>query len=671
MVMTYIQQYKYIILIAFLCCAIIALLIYKRYRRKKMYRQVKARNSKNRLRKLQAIYLRIRPLARIYKKIQKRMLILYPTELIDVSDRVTKSMTTSLLFAGGILAAVLVFSQGDIFFIGMGITVTYMMYHFIINSRFEMMDNKLHDQFQKYLPTVKSNFYTANKFMDTTLYRCIDDCDYEMSLHAQKFYDISKAIDMKSATDRYIAVAPNRFFLLFIAICTTVSQFGDKIINGKSVFIENLRFLQTEVQMEHIKLKRNRSLFSCYTFLTVLPLFCMKLISWYMSDKFPEVANYYTGFKGILSMVAIFITSMVSYRMVLDLKDTINKEPKEHEILNWLSNVPVISKYLVRKINKNYSKAERFNDKLKLTGEGMGCKQFYLQRYIFAIVMFILSNIILVGAVYVERNNILNEYEKAFATSYVEVDELKETMADISELYVKQCIRNGYYDVNPEELQEDIIAHTSVKKPTYVKMISDVVIEKVTSYGDTYFKWYYLLFAYATLLIGYNIPVLLINNKAKQMKNSMEDEVNQFQTLAIMLMHEANLNVSIILEWMERFSFCFKDSITTCIINLPYGEEKALEQMRNSESFEPFKRFVNSLMLINESGPVAAFGEIKIERENNEEDRKLDIEAAQKAKSAKGLLISIMPLAVEIYTYLFIPMFQLMDEMSVIMNSTF
>lgn len=671
MIMTYIQQYKYIILISFLCCAIIALLIYKRHRRKKMYRQVKARNSKNRLRKLQAIYLRVRPLARIYKKIQKRMLILYPTELIDVSDRVTKSMTTSLLFAGGILAAVLIFSQGDIFFIGMGITVTYMMYHFIINSRFEMMDNKLHDQFQKYLPTVKSNFYAANKFMDTTLYRCIDDCDYEMSLHAQKFYDISKAIDMKSATDRYIAVAPNRFFLLFIAICTTVSQFGDKIINGKSVFIENLRFLQTEVHMEHIKLKRNKTLFSCYTFLTVLPLFCMKLISWYMSDKFPEVANYYTGFKGILSMVAIFVTSMVSYRMVLDLKDTINKEPKEHEILNWLSNVPVISKHLVRKINRNYSKAERFNDKLKLTGEGMGCKQFYLQRYIFAIVMFILSNIILVGAVYVERNNILNEYEKAFATSYVEVDELKETMADISELYVKQCIRNGYYDVNPEELQEDIIAHTSVKKPTYVKMISDVVIEKVTSYGDTYFKWYYLIFAYVTLIVGYNIPVLLINNKAKQMKNSMEDEVNQFQTLAIMLMHEANLNVSIILEWMERFSFCFKDSITTCIINLPYGEEKALENMRNSESFEPFKRFVNSLMLINESGPVAAFSEIKIERENNEKDRELDIEAAQKAKSAKGLLISIMPLAVEIYTYLFIPMFQLMDEMSVIMNSTF
>lgn len=600
------------------------------------------------------------------------MLILYPTELIDVSDRVTKSMTSSLLIAGGILTIVLLTSQGDIFFIGMGVSVTYMLYHFMINTRFEKMDNKLHNQFKKYLPTVKSNFYAANKFMDTTLYMCMDDCDYEMSLHAQKFYDISKAVDMKTATDRYIAVAPNRFFLLFIAICTTVSQFGDKILkDGKSVFLENLRFLQTEVQMEHIKLKRNRTLFSFYIFLTVMPLFFLKLISWYMSEKFPEIANYYTGFKGILSMVAIFVSCMVCYKIVMDLKDTINKEPKEHEILNWLSSVPIISKHLVRQINRNYSKAERFNDKLKLTGEGIGCKQFYLQRYLFAIGMFLFANTILIGGVYVERNNILNDYEKAFASSYVEVDELKGTMEAISEIYVKQCIKNGYYDISPEELQADIAAHTNVKKPNYVKMISDVVIEKVTDYQNTYFKWYYLIFAYVSLVIGYNLPVLLINNKAKQMKNSMEDEVNQFQTLAIMLMHEANLSVSVILEWMERFSFCFKESITTCIINLPYGEEKALEQMRNSESFEPFKRFVNSLMLINEVGPEAAFGEIKIERENNEEDRKLEIEAMQKAKSAKGLIVSVVPMAVEIYTYIFMPLFELMDELSVIMNSTF
>ena len=202
-----------------------------------------------------------------------------------------------------------------------------------------------------------------------------------------------------------------------------------------------------------------------------------------------------------------------------------------------------------------------------------------------------------------------------------------------------------------------------------MSMVSKVVIEKVTDYNNTYFKWYYLALAYAALVIGYNIPVFLINHKAKQMQNSMEDEVNQFQTLAIMLMHEANLNVSIILEWMERFSFCFKESIRTCIINLPYGEDKALEQMRNSESFEPFKRFVNSLMLINEAGPVAAFGEIKIERENNEEDRKLEIEAMQKKKSFKGLLISVIPMIVESALYIFVPMYQMVNEMSAIMNT--
>ena len=78
---------------------------------------------------------------------------------------------------------------------------------------------------------------------------------------------------------------------------------------------------------------------------------------------------------------------------------------------------------------------------------------------------------------------------------------------------------------------------------------------------------------------------------------SMEDEVSQFQTLILILMHVDGVNTIMLLEWMERFAFVFKDSISTCIIDLPHSGQKAIQAMQDKESFAPFKSLCLNLLL--------------------------------------------------------------------------
>ena len=95
----------------------------------------------------------------------------------------------------------------------------------------------------------------------------------------------------------------------------------------------------------------------------------------------------------------------------------------------------------------------------------------------------------------------------------------------------------------------------------------------------------------------------------------MEDEVIQFQTIVLILMHVDGIMIDTVLEWMERFAFCFKTSISECIINLEYSTQKALQKMKNVETFPPFKRFVDNLLMVDDEDILTAFAEIETDRE--------------------------------------------------------
>ncbi len=642
------------------CLLLIAYYSYYTKKKNRIYKQIRGKRKKNNyLQPIFVYFTRSRLFRKSFEKTRRRIQMIYPADMSEVNERATRYTFLGLLVAGSVMAVVLLTSGGDLFYICSGLVITYIIYSQVITIRFELMENNLLNQLVDFLTDVRNNYYKSGKMVDKAIYMSIDDAPYEISLHASKIHKILCSVNINAESNKYINVAPNRFLLTLLAICTTVCEYGDKVLDdGQSMFIKNLGYLKDELRVELLKIKRNNFLFSGLAMVSVIPILFVKPIEWWAVDSMPELKGFYTGSYGTICMVLVFALALLCYTLITNLKDMSHKDIKEHLILQKLSSIRIISKVLTKETNRNYTKAMRINNKLKQTGEHMGYKQFLLKRILWAVTMGVIVQFLIVGASGQQKKFILNDFSSSFNSSFITDREYQETMRETAKMYAnsKQLIKN---DFDKDALVEDIVTNSPVTNRTYAEMVVDEIIKKLEESSNIYYRWYYLFVVFAGVLLGYNIPLIILNYSFKSMRMGMEDEVNQFQTIVLMLMHVDGMNIKTILEWMERFAYIFKDPISRCIIELPYGEEKALKKLRASEPFSPFIRFVNNLLSVNDQGIIASFEEIVSERVSNQEDRKVENEIISKKKSGRAAFICFIPIMFEIVCYLVYPMLQL------------
>lgn len=187
------------------------------------------------------------------------------------------------------------------------------------------------------------------------------------------------------------------------------------------------------------------------------------------------------------------------------------------------------------------------------------------------------------------------------------------------------------------------------------EIIADCVYAHVKDYQDASFKWWYVLVAMLAAVAFYQLPVIVLKVNEKELQDFMEDEVIQFQSIIMILMHIDQMTVGTILEEMEKFAFCFADSIQKCINHLPSGEEQALTQLTIDEPFEPFVRLVENLMSCDRIGIKQAFNEIDIERQNYIEKRKQEGEIKLNNKAATAQFLAFAPISFIIGFYMVVP----------------
>jgi len=144
--------------------------------------------------------------------------------------------------------------------------------------------------------------------------------------------------------------------------------------------------------------------------------------------------------------------------------------------------------------------------------------------------------------------------------------------------------------------------------------------------------------------------------RERVLRISMEDEVKQFHTIILMLMHLDRISVEDILHWMEQFAEIFKPSIQKCINCYEYGDRQALEQLLIDEPYPPFARIVENLISAADKITVEqAFDELKLEREFYMEKRKQDNEITVARKGMWGKFIAFIPMGATILLYLLVP----------------
>lgn len=614
--------------------------------------------------KLYLIYNKIPFLKRYVKKLRRKIEIISIEDEYITRRQTSKIITNALLVIIPLTLAIFLFTNGNPLLRVILLMFEVFLIETIMTGMVDKLDTKLLKQQIDFFAEIRHAYHEFN-MVEEAIYEVSQNDELEVSRQGEKIYEILISDDPETELEKYYDVAPNSYLKEFAGISYLTREFGDRTIDGASLYLKNLNNITQEMQLEILKRDKLDYVFQSLSVIAMLPvLFLQPLRNWAVSN-FSFTAQFYDGKLGLVTQIAIILVTLICYILTRKLKDSGSikdeyKDPNNVWQMKLYKN-PIIKKIVDLFIPKEKTKEYRKMIKLmKDSATKQKLETLYINRIAICIVTFVCSLLL-----FMQLHNVAVDYVYNEPTSDYDVmgsmsaSDEKKAMK-ITEEHNKVLEKfKGKTNTTKEQIEKE------VRKLDYFKEYKDAEIEKQVNkiydklkiINAEYLKWFELLLAFLFAGIGYMGPKLMLIFQKTLRKLEIENEIMQFQTIILMLMKIERVNVEIILEWLERYANIFKEPITKCVNNYESGAWEALEELKEEVSAPQFIRIVESLQSAVEKIPIAqAFDELDNEREYYQEKRK---ETNEKLISRKGLIgkvVGFAPMVLLFVGYLIIPL---------------
>lgn len=653
--------------VIYLVVAGVGIAIYAFYQIRHMDRINKSANiSKKSRNKLYVFYKLFRTLPvinKIFSKVLANTESVYPADVMSINREATKIMLKACLYSIMVFVVTAFLSKGEIWYLMMGILTALVIFHYNLTAIFSAKEYILLEQMKDFLSAVRHH-YLQQPIVEDAIDSTMDEIPYEIRLHISRIHEILVSPMMEEKTEEYTSTSPNRFFLLLLSICTSTKEYT----NGETSFLDSLSYLKEEIDIEILKQDAIRKAFSCMSGVCLCSVFFIKPIEAWAISNMPDLSDFYAGFYGKALLVLIFLFSFASYYLVNVLKQSHRGEIVKKNIWTRLSNLPFISPLLNKTINKYYTKSRKTNEDMKEVGDQTGPKAFLMKRCVFAVIAFALVNSTVFVSTVQEKLTMLKYYVAEFDNEVVPNERYLQVMEMAAYDYANSM--KQVKELSNNDIKGQLISSGTIRNETYAQMVADEVIRVLDKYHNTYYKWYMFLASILIALFAFMIPKWYLAFKCKVSSMNKEEEVNQFRTLILILMHADGIHLEEILEWMERFAYSFKSTLEDCIIALESGEKKALEAMQHAEDNKSFQRFVDCLLAIDDTDIEIAFAEVIIDRNYSIKRREQDNKELIQRRSSTAGIIAFVPVLTLLVGYLITPMLILAVKMFFAMDFT-
>lgn len=614
--------------------------------------------------KLYLFYRKMPFLKRYILKLRRKL------EIINIQDEYAtrrdsaKIITKSLVILLPIVILTILLTKTNYLLMFILLIFELFMVDILIDSSVDKKDDALLVQQIDFFSEIRHAYHEYN-MVEEAIYQVSQDDEKDVSRQGEKIYDILISDDPETELEKYYDVAPNNFLKEFAGLSYLTKEFGDRKVDGASLYLKNVDNITQEMQIEILKRDKLNYVFRSLSLISIAPvLFLEPLKNWAISN-FSFVRSWYNGKSGIIVQILILVITFISYVLVRKLKDNGSVNTSTQNTQNpWQAKVyknkfakKIIDLFIPKDGTKDYKK---MTDLLTDAASPLKMEWVYVNRICIAIVTFCVSLL-----VFVQLHRVAIDYEYTQPTTDYNL------MGGMSSKDEQKAIEltkqdNIFLDMFRGKLkttEKDV--ERAIKNSKYYQDATDKEIKKATEriYGkiqvvnSEYLQWFELLLAFVFGILGYMSQEWILMFQVKMRQLEMEDEVMQFQTIILMLMRIERVNVEIILEWLERYSNIFKSQITKCVNNYEAGAWEALEKLKNSISYMPLIRIVESMQAAVEKIPIKdAFDELDAERDYYREKRKESNARLISKKAMVGKVIGFAPMVCLFVGYLIIPL---------------
>ena len=613
--------------------------------------------------KLYIFFSRVPFIKRYVLKLRRRLEILNIDDEYITRRDVAKILTKALVILIPLIIITILVTKSNYLLMFILLIFELFMIDILMEGSVDKKDNELLTQQLDFFSEIRHAYHEFN-MVEEAIYQVSQDDEKEISRQGEKIYEILTSDDPETELEKYYDVAPNNYLKEFAGISYLTKEFGDRKIDGGSLYLKNVDNITQEMQIEILKRDKLSYVFRSLSFISIAPVLLLEPIKSWAVSNFSFVKNWYYGKSGMIVQILILIITFISYILVRKLKDngsvnmnTQNTEnPWQAKLYKNKFAKKIIDLFLPKDGTKEYKKVKQL---LTDAASPLKMEWVYINRIAISIVTFVVSIFVFM---YLHQIAIDYEYTQP-TTDYNLISMSTKDEAKAMELTKQDNVFLDMFRGKLDTTQQDI--ERALSKSKYYQDSTDEEIEtaakrilgKLQVVNSESFQWFELLLAFVFAIIGYMSPIWLLMFQAKMRQLEMEDEVMQFQTIILMLMRIERVNVEIILEWLERYANIFKEPISKCVNNYESGPWEALEQLKEDVSYQQFIRIVESLQAAVEKIPIAdAFDELDTERDYYQARRR---ESNERLISRKGMIgkgIGFAPMVVIFVGYLIIPL---------------
>lgn len=613
--------------------------------------------------KLYLTYIKIPFIKRYALKIRRRLEIINIDDEYNTRKGTAKILTRTLAIVVPVMILTIMISSKNFLLMFILLLFELFMIDTLIDGSVDKIDNKILKEQIDFFSEIRHAYHEYN-MVEEAIYQVSQDDEKDVSRQGEKIYEILISDDPEMELEKYYDIAPNSFLKEFAGVSYLTKEFGDRKVDGASLYLKNVNNITQEMQLEILKRDKLNYVFQSLSVIAIAPVLLLEPLKNWAISNFSFTASWYQGKAGMIVQMLILLITFVSYVLVRKLKDngstaidTRTENPWQEKLYKKKPIKKIVDLFIPKKGTKEYRKVVQL---LKDAASPQKMEWLFMNRIAIAIVTFCASIIIFTQLHVVAINYIYTEP----TTDYNIIGGLSEKdEKKAMEITKQDNIILDQYRGKPKTTQEQI--KTSVQKLKYYEGAESTEIDKAAEriynklqvINTEYVQWFELLLAFVFAVIGYMAPLWILVFQAKMRQLEMEDEVMQFQTIILMLMRIERVNVEIILEWLERYSNIFKAPITKCVNNYEAGAWEALEAMKEEVNYVPMIRIIESLQAAVEKIPITdAFDELDSERDYYQEKRKESNERLIKRKGMIGKAIGFAPMVCLFVGYLIVPL---------------
>ena len=614
--------------------------------------------------KLYVTYMKIPFIKRYVLKLRRRLEIINIDDEYNTRRDASKVLTKALAILIPVVIVTIFITKNNYLLMFILLLFELFMVDILIDGSVDKIDDKLLKQQITFFSEIRHAYHEFN-MVEEAIYQVSQDDEMDVSRQGEKIYEILISDDPETELEKYYDIAPNSYLKEFAGVSYLTKEFGDRKVDGASLYLKNVDNITQEMQLEILKRDKLNYVFQSLSVIAIVPVLLLEpLKSWAISN-FGFVESWYNGKPGTIVQIAVLLITFISYILVRKLKDNGSTNQRRQAPENpWQAKVyknkifkKIVNLVMPKEGTKDYRKLKRL---LQDAASNLKMEWVYVNRITLAIIVFIVSLLLFL---YLHHISIKFVYEEP-TTDYDLIggmtDKQKKAAMELTEednTFLEKF--KGKLKTTKKDIEKEVRKSKYYTEATdqEITVAVDRIYDKLQTINSEYMQWFEFLMAFVFAIAGFMAPIWLLYFQKKMRQLEMEDEVMQFETIILMLMRIERVNVEIILEWLERYSNIFYEQISKCVNNYESGPWEALEDLKNDITYEPLITIVESLQAAVEKIPIKdAFDELDSERDYYQEKRKESNDRLIKRKGMIGKVIGFAPMVCLFVGYLIIPL---------------